>query len=142
MAKYKYTARTKQGELQTGFVEAPNQGTAANILSFLNRVKIIHLMTFTRQFATLLQSTVPLSDSLITLHKQTKNPILKEAIFEISNDVSAGLSLFQALERQSGNFTDFYISMVRSAEITGRLEEVSGFLADYLEKESIWRSRA
>ena len=31
--KYKYTARTKQGELQTGFVEAPNQGTAANILS-------------------------------------------------------------------------------------------------------------
>ena len=164
MAKYKYTARTKQGELQTGFVEAPNQGTAANILSghdlfvlsvesaerksffentfsFLNRVKIIHLMTFTRQFATLLQSTVPLSDSLITLHKQTKNPILKEAIFEISNDVSAGLSLSQALERQSGIFSDFYINMVRSAEITGRLEEVSGFLADYLEKESIWRSR-
>lgn len=162
--KFKYTARTKQGELQTGFVEAPNQGTAANILSghdlfilsvegaerksffegvfaFLNRVKIIYLMTFTRQFATLLQSTVPLNDSLVTLYKQTKNPILKEAVFEISNDVSAGLSLSQALERQSGIFSDFYINMVRSAEITGRLEEVMGFLADYLEKESIWRSR-
>lgn len=162
--KYKYTARTKQGELQTGFVESPNQEVATNILSshdlfvlsiegserksffegvfgFLNRVKIIHLMTFTRQFATLLQSTVPLKDSLTTLHKQTKNPILKEAVFEISNDVSAGLSLSQALERQGGIFSDFYINMVRSAEITGRMEEAMGFLADYLEKESIWRSR-
>ena len=109
--------------------------------SFFNRVKIVYLMTFTRQFATLLQSTVPLNDSLVTLHKQTKNPILKEAIFEISNDVSAGLSLSQALERQSGIFSDFYINMVRSAEITGRMEEVMGFLADYLEKEAVWRSR-
>ena len=109
--------------------------------SFFNRVKIVYLMTFTRQFATLLQSTVPLNDSLVTLHKQTKNPVLKEAIFEISNDVSAGLSLSQALERQSGIFSDFYINMVRSAEITGRMEEVMGFLADYLEKEAVWRSR-
>ncbi|MEK7481839.1 MAG: type II secretion system F family protein [Patescibacteria group bacterium] len=162
--KFKYTARTKQGELQTGFVESPSQEMAANILSghdlfvlsvksaerksffegtfvFFNRVKIVYLMTFTRQFATLLQSTVPLNDSLVTLHKQTKNPILKEAIFEISNDVSAGLSLSQALERQSGIFSDFYINMVRSAEITGRMEEVMGFLADYLEKEAVWRSR-
>ncbi|MEK7593178.1 MAG: type II secretion system F family protein, partial [Patescibacteria group bacterium] len=158
------TARTKQGELQTGFVESPSQEMAANILnghdlfvlsvksaerknffegafSFFNRVKIVYLMTFTRQFATLLQSTVPLNDSLVTLHKQTKNPVLKEAIFEISNDVSAGLSLSQALERQSGIFSDFYINMVRSAEITGRMEEVMGFLADYLEKEAVWRSR-
>ncbi|OGY68838.1 MAG: hypothetical protein A2586_02260 [Candidatus Harrisonbacteria bacterium RIFOXYD1_FULL_40_9] len=41
----------------------------------------------------------------------------------------------QALERQKGVFSDFYINMVRSAEVTGRVEEVMGFLADYLEKE-------
>lgn len=162
--KYKYTARTKDGEMQTGFVEAGNQEAAANILTghelfilsleegeriglwsffshFLNRVKRVDLMIFTRQFATLLQSDVPLTDSLSNLYKQTRNPILKETVYEISNDVSAGLTLSQSLQRQSHIFSDFYFNMIRSAEITGRLEQAMEFLADYLEKEVGWQSK-
>ena len=31
--------------------------------------------------------------------------------------------------------------MIKSAEVTGRLEEAMVFLADYLEKEVSWRSK-
>jgi type IV pilus assembly protein PilC len=162
--KFKYNARTQEGELQTGFVDAANRQAALNILighdlfilsmegaektswlqktfGFLNRVKINDVMIFTRQFATLMESKVPLDNSLRSLRQQTKNPILKEAIADISSDIDAGLSLSQALERQSAIFSEFYVNMIRSAEITGRLEEVMVFLADYLEKEAGWRSR-
>ncbi len=164
MAKFKYNARTQEGELQTGFVDAANRQAALNILTghglfilklegaekvswfqktfrFLNRVKITDLMIFTRQFATLMEAKVPLDNSLRSLYQQTRNTILKEAISDISSDIDAGLSLSQTLERQTGIFSEFYVNMIRSAEITGRLEEVMNFLADYLEKEVGWRSR-
>jgi len=162
--KFKYTARTKEGELQAGFVEAPAREIAADILSghdlfvlsvesleikrpldaifrFFNRVKIKDLMIFTRQFSILLESGVPLGDSLRNLHQQTKNFLLKEAVYEIFSDITAGLSLSQALEKQNNIFGEFYISMVRSAEITGRLEGAMAFLADHLEREAVWRMK-
>ncbi|MBI3046369.1 MAG: type II secretion system F family protein [Candidatus Harrisonbacteria bacterium] len=156
--KFRYNARTKQGELQTGFVDAANRDAALNILTghelfilslesaetiqwyqrFLDlfkRVKPGDLMIFTRQLATLLDAKISLADSLRNLYKQTRNPILKETIFELSSDIDSGLSLSQAMERHPHIFSEFYTSMIRSAEITGRLEEVSAFMADYLEKE-------
>lgn len=162
--KFKYNARTKEGELQVGFVEAPTQNMATDILTghdllilsiegkkaaqwldkitgFFSRIKLVDIMIFTRQFAILLESNVPIGDSIHNLHKQTKNLFLKEIIYEISNDINAGLSLSQALERQNGIFSDFYLNMIRSAEVTGKLEESMVFLADYLEKEVGWRSK-
>jgi len=156
--KFRYSARTKIGELQVGYIEAVNREAAFNILSghelfiltmepelgkrflsnifgFLNRVKRKDLMIFTRQFATLLEAEITLSDSLKTLYSQTRNLFLRETIFEISSDIDAGLSLSQSLERHSNIFSEFYINLIRSAEITGRMEEAMGFLADYLEKD-------
>jgi type IV pilus assembly protein PilC len=162
--KFQYKARTKEGELQVGDVEASNRETALNILfghglfvlsieeekndvwyerilGFLKRVKVNDVMIFTRQFATLLASQVSISDSLTNLFKQTTNPLLKEAIYDVSNDVDAGFSLSQAFEKHPGIFSEFYINMVRSAEVTGRLAEVMDFLADYLEKQALLKSK-
>jgi len=111
------------------------------ILNFFKRVKTQDLMIFTRQFATLLASQVPLSDSLASLYKQTTKPVLKEAVYEIANDIDAGFSLSQALERHRAIFSDFYVNMVKSAEVTGRLSEVLSFLADYLEKQAALLSK-
>lgn len=157
--KFKYSARTQSGELQTGFVEGPNRETAFNVLTghdlyilslestevshwydrvlnIFKRVKQADLMVFTRQFAILLDAKISLGDALRSLYKQTHNATLKEAIFEISSDVDSGLSLSQALERHGQIFSSFYVSMMRSAEVTGRMEEVASFLADFLEKEN------
>jgi type IV pilus assembly protein PilC len=158
--KFNYKARTKEGELQVGNIEAANRETALNILlshglfilsleilketqwysrvtDFFERVKSNDLMIFTRQFATLLASQVPLGDSLRNLYNQTSKPVLKQVIAEIVADVESGFSLSQALGRHPGVFSEFFVNMIKSAEVTGRLSEVLDFLADYLEKESI-----
>ncbi len=155
--KFKYTARTKAGELQTGFIDAPDRETAIatltgheliilglesaeapkwydRFLDIFRKVKAIDLVIFTRQFATLLDAKISLGDALKNLFRQTRSPILKEAVSGISSDVEAGLSLSQALARYPTIFPDYYINMIRSAEVTGRMGEVMIFLANYLEK--------
>lgn len=158
--KLRYKARTKDGEMQVGYIEAVTRESAVNslsshnlfilslepadqskwfghILSFLNRVSAKDLMIFTRQFATLLSAKIPLAESLRTLERQTKHPILRSTTFEIISDIDAGLSLSQSLEKYGDIFSPFYINLIRSAEITGRMEEATNYLADYLEKEVI-----
>jgi type IV pilus assembly protein PilC len=71
------------------------------------------------------------------LHNQTVRPVLKEIIRELAGDVEAGFALSQALARHPGAFSEFYVNMVKSAEVTGRLSEVLEYLAVYLEKQSI-----
>ncbi|OGY60183.1 MAG: hypothetical protein A3B23_03980 [Candidatus Colwellbacteria bacterium RIFCSPLOWO2_01_FULL_48_10] len=157
--KFTYKARNKEGELQVGTVEAANRDTAVSTLTthelfilkleqaetrrwydfflgFLNRVKTKDLMIFTRQFATILSAKIALNDSLNTLHRQTRNSVLKDAIMEISSDIDAGLSLSQSIEKHSDIFSAFYVNMVRAAELTGRVEEAVNYLADYVEKEA------
>jgi type II secretory pathway component PulF len=157
--KYRYQAKTKEGEMQVGYVEAANRDSAINILSghnlfilkleeaekshwydrlssYWSGVKRQDMVIFTRQLATLLEARLSLNRALQTLQEQTENPTLKEAIFQIAQDVDSGLSFSQALERQSGIFSEFFVSMVRSAEVTGNLDQVAGFLADYAEREA------
>lgn len=157
--KFRYSARTKAGELQIGFVEAVNKEAAVNILNghdlyvlsmesteitvwyakfldFFNRVRRIDLMIFTRQLATMLESAIPLNDALKSLYRQTRNIALREAVFEVSTDIDSGLSLSQSLERHGNIFSEFYINLIKAAEVTGRVEEAMNFLADYLEKET------
>ncbi len=164
--KFKYQAKTIEGENQVGVVEAPNRQMAENILTshklfilsieepnkaawyekisgyFLNRLRRKDLVVFTRQLAMLLDVRVPLSSSLKTLETQTTSPILKEAILQISEDIDSGLSLSGAMERQPGIFSNFFLSMVRSAEVTGNIESVMGFLADYMEREYVLSQKA
>ncbi|MDD5711041.1 MAG: type II secretion system F family protein [Candidatus Colwellbacteria bacterium] len=162
--KFRYKARSKTGELQVGFVEGADRTTAANtlmshglyvlsiedaesnrwydrLLSFFNRVKQKDLMIFSRQFATLLSAKVALNDALLTIQNQTINPTLREALVEISGDIDAGLSLSQAMEKHSDVFSIFYVNMIRSAEVTGRVEDATNYLADYIEKQAALMSK-
>lgn len=162
--KFRYSARTKTGELQVGFAEGITKEAALNslhahdlyvlsiegsdappwyqgITHFFNRVRRVDLMIFTRQFSTMLDAAIPLSDALKALYRQTRNQMLREAVFEIAGDIDSGLSLSRALERQGHIFSEFYINLITSAEVTGRVQEAMVFLADYLEKENILVSK-
>src|SRR3989344_1026209 len=163
--KFKYQAKTREGELQVGFVDAGTRDSAATILgshdlfvlkleeaekirwygrlaSYFGGGRRDDMVVFTRQLATLLEARLSLSKALATLYDQTRNAALREAVFQISQDVDSGLSLSQALERQREIFSEFFISMVRSAEVTGTLDQVAGFLADFTEREATLVSRA
>ncbi len=163
--KFKYQAKTKEGEDQVGFVEAGTRESAANILAghnlyilsiepaekthwyerlatYFSGVRRKDMVVFTRQLATLLEARLSLNKALQTLYEQTNQPVLKEAVYQISQDVDAGLSFSQALERQGNIFSNFFVSLVRSAEVTGSLEATMGFWADYVEKEYVLLTKA
>ena len=163
--KYKYQAKTKEGTTQVGFVEAGTRDIASNILAshdlfvlsleitekpgllssvnaFLGRVRRKDLIIFARQLATLLEAHLPLNNALKILYEQTTSKSLKQAIYEVTQDIDAGISFSQAMQRQTGAFPDYYIEMIRAAEITGNMDEVASFLADYTEKEGDLASKA
>lgn len=158
--KFRYNAKTKEGEVQRGYIEAGSRESAASILSqhnlyvlsiasaerthwydrvssYLGGVRRKDMVIFTRQLATLLEAHLPLNEALKTLTKQLSHRVLREAVRQISEDIDAGLAFSQALERQSTVFSDFFVSMIRAAEATGNVDEVTAFLADYYEKEFV-----
>lgn len=156
--RFIYKARDSAGNLTSGKIEARSVDVALNMLQasglivleltpegeesifsqFLgSRFKIgkRDLAIFLRQFAILLEAQVPLGEAMKTLIVQASTPAVRDLAYDLTSDIDAGLPLSKAFERRSDVFSDFYIEMVKSGEISGRLEEVIKYLADYAENE-------
>jgi type IV pilus assembly protein PilC len=103
-------------------------------LKRMRGVKLRNLSVFSRQFATLIASGMPMLRSLHTLEDQTEDEILKETIGEMRQDIEAGGSVAGAMDRHPKVFDNLYRSMVRSGEGSGRLDEVLDRVAYQLEK--------
>jgi type IV pilus assembly protein PilC len=105
-----------------------------SIFQRFKNVKLRNLSIFSRQFATLISSGMPMLRSLYTLEDQTEDEMLKKAIVGVRQDVEAGSSVAGAMERQPGVFDPLYRSMVHAGEGAGRLEEALDRVAHQLEK--------
>ncbi len=92
------------------------------------------LAVFSRQFATLIESGMPMLRALSTLEDQTDNDMVEHAVAEVRRDVEAGSSLAQAMERHPKVFDNLYCSLVRSGESSGQLESALDRIAFQLEK--------
>ena len=97
-------------------------------------IKTRDLAVFARQFSTLIQSGMPMLRSLYTLEDQTEDERLKGAIAGVRNDVEAGSSLAEAMDRRPQMFDPMFRAMVRSGESSGRLDEALERVAFQLEK--------
>ncbi len=105
-----------------------------SVFQRFKNVKLRNLSIFSRQFATLIASGMPMLRSLYTLEDQTEDEMLKKAIVGVRQDVEAGSSVAGAMERQPGVFDPLYRSMVNAGEGAGRLEEALDRVATQLEK--------
>jgi type IV pilus assembly protein PilC len=97
-------------------------------------VPVRELAVFSRQFATLIASGMPMLRSLYTLEDQTEDERLSEAIGGIRQDVEAGSSLADAMGRRPQIFDKLFRAMVQSGESSGRLDEALERIAYQLEK--------
>lgn len=155
---FKYRARDKNSQVVEGVIEAQNKNEAIKTLSeqsliilslakkgkkdlmninipFLNRIKTKDLVMFSRQLAVMSSATLPIVQSLRILIEQTDNPLFKEIISEIGDDVDGGAKLSDSMERHSKVFSPFFIAMIRSGETSGSLDKVLNYLADEQEKD-------
>jgi type IV pilus assembly protein PilC len=105
-----------------------------SLLDRFRGIKMRELAVFARQFATLVASGMPMLRSLYTLEDQTEDDRLAEAIVSVRQDVEAGSSLADAMERRPQVFDTLFRAMVRSGESSGRLEEALERVAFHLEK--------
>ena len=105
-----------------------------SIFQRFKSVNMRNLSVFSRQFATLIASGMPMLRSLYTLEDQTEDEMLKPAIASLRADVEAGSSLHAAMTRQPGVFDPLYRSMVEAGEGSGRLEQALDRVAAQLEK--------
>jgi type IV pilus assembly protein PilC len=99
------------------------------------KVKLKDLSVFSRQFATMINSGLPILRALAILAEQTPNKLLAETLSECRNDVEQGSSLSGAMQKHPKVFNDLYVSMVKSGELGGSLDSTLLKVAAMLERE-------
>ena len=107
-------------------LDVSEQREAFRLEDLVNRFRGIkgrEMAVLSRQFATLIAAGMPMLRALYTLEDQTEDERLKSAIVSIRQDVEAGSSLADAMERQPDIFDPLFRAMVRSGEGSGRLED-------------------
>jgi type IV pilus assembly protein PilC len=105
-----------------------------SLLERFRGVKMRPLAVFSRQFATLIASGMPMLRTLYTLEAQTEDEQLRTAVTGLRQDVEAGSSVARSMESHPKVFDRLYRSMVESGEGSGRLEEALERVAFHLEK--------
>ena len=107
----------------------------------LGRVSSKDLTQFTRQMSTLQDAGLPILRSLRILEGQTKPGVLKNALQDIVEDVEAGSTLSEAMEKHPKAFDRLYVCTVRAGEAGGVLDQILRKLAEFMEKAMALRRR-
>jgi type IV pilus assembly protein PilC len=165
LSKFDYQVRDRSGTMKTGQLEAESQQAVASKLASMGyapikieevkesglqmeiklpgsgRVKLKDLAIFSRQFATMISSGLPLIRSLSILAEQSENDQLKETIEDVRARVEAGADLSTSMAEHPKVFPRLYIAMVRAGEAAGMLDEVLLRVAEMLEKDVKLRAK-
>jgi type IV pilus assembly protein PilC len=123
-------------------LDVTEKASPVNVEDFFKRwqkVDMRELAFFSRQFATLAASGMPMLRTLRTLEEQTKDEMIRDAVAGLRADVEAGSSLEQAMERHPKVFDRLFRAMVRSGEQSGRLDEALDRIAYQVEKQDALR---
>lgn len=115
-----------------------NLGFLGNLTQQVNFNDIVD---FTRQIAIMLNAGLTLIESLEILKKQTTKLPLRKMIETIDAKIKGGSSFSAALKNYKKNFSNLYIALVRSGELSGKLGEILLRLADNLEKEREFKNK-
>jgi type IV pilus assembly protein PilC len=99
------------------------------------KVKKRELMHLCRQLAVFLRSGVSVIEALHVLSVETKDKVLKSALDGMRTSLEGGARFSEAASEHSELFPGYSVEILRSAELTGNLDEVLDQLADYLERE-------
>jgi|RhiMethySRZTD1v2_1073278.scaffolds.fasta_scaffold45157_4 type IV pilus assembly protein PilC len=118
-------------------VEVKKAGTGMKMEINLRpgRVKLKQISVFCRQFATMVNSGLPILRALAILADQTDNKEFAQVLVQVRTDVENGSSLSAALGKHPKAFNNLFISMIKAGETGGVLDDVLLNLADQIEKE-------
>ena len=155
MPKFAYTATNAAGSTSSGVQKAdtlaearlallerklwvtelhPRKGSLDIDLT-PKRIKRIDLMHLSRQLAAFLRAGIPILDALNTLAAESDKPAVRSVLTQMGEDLRAGSTMADAVDRHPRDFPPFFRGILRSAELTGRLDVVLDQLSVYLERD-------
>jgi type IV pilus assembly protein PilC len=152
---FKYVALDASGAQVTGVVDAASATRARNELTgnalqvlevkqktgfteiqiTKKKIKRSELMNFSRQLAAFLRAGIPILDSLTALTENVGSAVMRTVLEDIADSLRSGKPLSDAMAEHESLFPTYYIGILRSAELTGNLDEVLDRLADYIERD-------
>src|SRR3989338_7972972 len=155
---FKYSAVDQKGEKQTSSIEAVSRDVAISSLqnrgfsvsaveevpekegflsyqiNLFKGVSNRDIVLLSREISTLVEAQVSALRVFRLLAAESENPVLRQALSIVADDLQAGTTISKALERHSKIFSPFYVNMVRAGEETGKLDATLLYLADYLDR--------
>lgn len=157
MPKFNWEAKTRAGSPQKGVMEATNESTVEAQLKKYGftsitvkgeksgfkipgfgggggKVDTKDLVVFTRQFATMIDSGLPLVQCLDILASQQVNKAFKSALYNIKEAVESGSTFADALGKHPKMFDQLYVNLIAAGEVGGILDTILNRLAAYIEK--------
>jgi len=166
MAAFDYQAVNRQGKVKKGVIEGDTARHVRSLLrdqglmptevtaslqknkkaskqgKFSSRTKVSasELALITRQLATLVESGLPLEESLIAVAEQCDKNTLKSMIMAVRTKVTEGYGLAESMSEFPNVFNHLYRAMVAAGEKSGYLDKVLNRLADYTEQRQKLRS--
>ncbi len=157
MAVFEYKAVDQSGAIREGTIDAVNESIAISSLqrrgltlesihargtgSVLNknltifeRVKSKDIVMLSRQIATLFEAQVSALRIFRLLSAESENPVLRARLSDVADDLQSGSNISDALAKHPKIFSRFFVSMVRTGEETGKLDQTFEYLADYIDR--------
>ena len=161
MPKFAYAAIDPNGTPVEGVTKADTIGAARAILVEQNlfptkieerrglldfeltkeKVKKKELMHFTRQLAVFVKAGIPITDALVTIGDETEDVALRRSLGAIVDELRNGGLFSAAAAGHPEAFPEYYVGILQSAELSGKLDEALESLAGYLEREIDTRSK-
>jgi type IV pilus assembly protein PilC len=93
------------------------------------------IMHFSRQLAVFVRAGIPLLDALEVISEEQDNKLFRGAIAGMIVRLEGGATFAAAAAAHPEAFPRFYLSILRTAEVTGNLDTVLEQLAEYMERD-------
>jgi type IV pilus assembly protein PilC len=98
-------------------------------------VKKRELMHLCRQLAVFIRSGVSVIEALLVLSEETTGKLMKNALDSMRISLEGGSRFSESAAEHPELFPGYTVEVLRSAELTGNLDDVLDQLGDYLDRE-------
>jgi len=93
------------------------------------------LMHFSRQLAVFIKAGIPILDALEAITEEMGNKFFRQIVEDVVDRLRSGSTFADAMESHGDAFPSYYLGILRSAELTGRLDSVLVQLSEYIERD-------
>jgi type IV pilus assembly protein PilC len=162
VARYRYVALSGDGQEIHGEVDSISEAAARDALLQRNlvvqrldkarrhlseinvtkqRIKPTEIMHFSRQLGAFVRAGIPLTEGLDVIADGVGNKRWREMLLTMREEIATGVQFSDALAPHESVLPPYYLGIIRSAELTGRLDTALEQLSVYMERDFETRQR-